>query len=366
MTPRDSNTRKLNLVISSVAGLFVVGILFYRLQTDLRPPQNSSLTVDLAGLMIEVSDQPTSRRSLIDANVLVQDNASERASSEVFQPYIIRAVPKTGFAVFDFGDKRIKVFDYSGTLIGRLGGGQGEGPGEFLGATDMLVDGTSVHVLDAKQSRITTFDIESEKVESITIRGSLLYRMASSLPNQYLGFRLHGESMLGWVEGDGRVSTIPNIVPIENPRDWILLDGDLHWTGDSFILSPRFFPVFIHLDKDARFQKATPTMEYHGYEATTVEYFGQSVTTRNNVPLRISTSVADKTLFSLTTVTDSTESSSPLTRLVDLYDTVDGAYKSSIAIPNECERIAVDAEWLFCSTGAEIRIMKTDIQGRAN
>lgn len=67
----------------------------------------------------------------------------------------------------------VKSFSMNGELLGTVGGGKGEGPGQFLFPTYLTVDGKgNLYVTDTLNSRVQVFDPDGKYVKSFGQRGS--------------------------------------------------------------------------------------------------------------------------------------------------------------------------------------------------
>jgi DNA-binding beta-propeller fold protein YncE len=67
----------------------------------------------------------------------------------------------------------VKIFDWDGALIGTIGRGKGDGPGQFLFPTYVAVDGSGrVYVSDTLNARVQVFDVDGRYVSTIGERGN--------------------------------------------------------------------------------------------------------------------------------------------------------------------------------------------------
>src|SRR5262245_11173602 len=67
----------------------------------------------------------------------------------------------------------VKIFDWDGVLIGSIGHGKGDGPGQFLFPTYVAVDAAGrVYVSDTLNARVQVFDADSQYVGTIGERGT--------------------------------------------------------------------------------------------------------------------------------------------------------------------------------------------------
>jgi DNA-binding beta-propeller fold protein YncE len=67
----------------------------------------------------------------------------------------------------------VKVFDWDGALIGAIGRGKGDGPGQFFFPTYVAVDGNGrVYVSDTLNARVQVFDPDGHHVGTIGERGT--------------------------------------------------------------------------------------------------------------------------------------------------------------------------------------------------
>jgi DNA-binding beta-propeller fold protein YncE len=67
----------------------------------------------------------------------------------------------------------VKIFDWEGGLIGTIGRGKGDGPGQFLFPTYVAVDGNGrVYVTDTLNARVQVFDADGQYLGPIGERGT--------------------------------------------------------------------------------------------------------------------------------------------------------------------------------------------------
>lgn len=67
----------------------------------------------------------------------------------------------------------VKIFSMTGELVGTIGGGKGDGPGQFLFPTYLAVDGGgNLYVTDTLNSRVQVFDDDGKYVKSFGQRGN--------------------------------------------------------------------------------------------------------------------------------------------------------------------------------------------------
>jgi hypothetical protein len=83
-----------------------------------------------------------------------------------------RLGPDGTLLVLDGGDHLIKVFDESGTPL-RTIGGEGEGPAEFLAASNLSLRGDTLWVLDWRLQKIASFDIGGTLLDTRRIEYSI-------------------------------------------------------------------------------------------------------------------------------------------------------------------------------------------------
>jgi hypothetical protein len=82
--------------------------------------------------------------------------------------------------VFEGTESRIRVYSPDGALLHRIGGGRGEGPGEFQGSTRFGMAGDTVWAIDNGLLRITLFDREGRLLST-----GRFERLPIPLPNTF-------------------------------------------------------------------------------------------------------------------------------------------------------------------------------------
>jgi hypothetical protein len=83
-----------------------------------------------------------------------------------------RLGPDGMLLILDRGDHLIKVFDEAGTPL-RTVGGEGQGPAEFLAASNLTLSGDTLWVLDWRLQKVTGFDIGGALLHTRRIEYSL-------------------------------------------------------------------------------------------------------------------------------------------------------------------------------------------------
>lgn len=100
--------------------------------------------------------------------------------------------------VLDGGDNVVKLFDPEGRALRTLGG-SGEGPAEFSAAWLLEVRGNTVRVLDTDQSKIVTFSLDGELLDTRRIGFSVSQH---GFPETFASF-LEGRLFIAGVQGCG-------------------------------------------------------------------------------------------------------------------------------------------------------------------
>lgn len=131
---------------------------------------SSSMVRDSAGIRIveNVAPDPTSRLGwrVSEEPLLSIGESSGDPAAELFRVEDALRLDDGRILVANGGTSEVRVFDRSGVHLATWGG-EGEGPGEFTGLTDLSPwPGDSVMAWDFSQNRLTVFDLSGKVVRT--------------------------------------------------------------------------------------------------------------------------------------------------------------------------------------------------------
>ena len=266
-------------------------------------------------------------------------------------PQQIKATPEGGFVVTDWGDLTLRAFAATGDALW-VSGGEGQGPGEFLGFWDLEYDaGGRLLVLDVRNRRVTVLDSAGSVQHTLTFFFD--ERVAQVLPFEWNGghpvFLANDKSDGLWLAMDEN-GTVQRRGPtlshsFENP---LVSEA---WaepvSGGRAAVVFRWSDQMIFLDSDGRIEKTANGVEPIPFP--TIVSYAPNLQSRGGVkitrvrrvdpaaPIAVRSAAAGLTrLFVL--FEGATERSG---RIVDTYALSDGAYMGSYLLPDPVDYITV-------------------------
>ncbi len=134
-------------------------------------PPSTILETDSAGVRIVMNQSIDVARWQLDTLPTVQMGSQEAEGPEQFFRVSSARVLRTGeIAVFD-GSREVRVFDRSGVFV-RSFGGEGEGPGEYLGPGRMFrLRADTLAIWDSRQRRLTILNGTGEVLSTVSPAG---------------------------------------------------------------------------------------------------------------------------------------------------------------------------------------------------
>ncbi len=287
---------------------------------------------DIPELVVELSEQQVSKRRWKTIKVDSLINIGE-SDVQLLRP--LQVVPsELGLLVVDFGDRSVKLFDWSGRQI-RKYGRRGRGPGEFVTPTDVDVADSTIWVADGSARRLSR--IEKSGVKTTSLKTGAL-RVASI-------DRTSAFVMTGTPTGDGLFKLVRNgeVVSrfgqiIKNqPRNAISLDGRIRSYDGNMFYSSFYGGFILSYNKNGELRFGVKTLNSKRLpEVHVTEKRGSRVRRikdRDYVNSEVSVDSHGIHVFS---IKGSLEKSA---LVIDTYSLKDGSYKYSTKVRHDLRKI---------------------------
>lgn len=297
---------------------------------------NAPTRVTAPDLVIELQEQQARERRWRETEV---DSLLTLGGTDVQLLRPLQVVPaETGLFVVDFGDWRIKQFDWSGQYV-QAYGSRGSGPGEFANPTDVSVLGETVWVADGSARRLSRF--EGDSVETTTMEAGIVRIAPIDRESAFVMTDTPtGDGLFMRVENDEVVSTFGHIVE-NQPRNAIALDGRIASDGENMFYSSFYGGFLLSYDEDGDLRFAVKTFNHKGLpEVQETERRGARIRRirdedREFVNAEIS---VDENGIHLFSIKGSREESA---LVIDTYSLEDGSYKYSTKARQNIREIRV-------------------------
>jgi len=231
--------------------------------------------------------------------------------------------------VADEWDYRIHRFDSSGDYVTSYGGGQGTGPGEFMGILNFGTLGDSmVYVFEYVPQEVSYFDLAGSFLRSERLEGSM-----REYPDQYV-FTQKGRvySKFSLQENtdeelfESRLSD--EVVKFgriygESPYSSLAVAGNLVTFNEHMIYVSQWYPLFVQYRPDGSMKHARTTMDYGSIEEPKrIEVRGGGYIDGPALVLDFSTVFRGQLFIHAN-----------IAQTVDIYDAETGDYQHSIRLP---------------------------------
>lgn len=283
--------------------------------------------------------QQTERQWL--GELSLDSSVGDRPGVMLGRPALLTAGPEGGFALGDYADHMVRVFDGQGKEKWAFGR-EGSGPGEFVNFTDLSFDPDgNLAVLDPEQQRVTLIDRRGALVSTLRLPDPS-HRLLPSHASGEDWVLTSRDSAHLWVavSKEGKrtgASSLPAELRVEHP-----LIGDSFTTRSEMgaIIAYRWSSHLVFLDK-----KGAVRGIIHGVERVdfpTLWDGGHPAVSRVDpeaVPAARDVSAALGKVFVLFTGSELDDS-----RAVDVYDEASMAYVGSYRVPKTVMDIAALAD----------------------
>lgn len=280
---------------------------------------------------------------------------------ELLNPLLIASRGRMLY-VMDYGDVRVKAFDWSGRLAWAAGR-PGRGPGEFVNPTDIQVDaGGNVWVNDPANNRVTVLRQDGAVAEMLTPQRPA-HRLLPLHDGSSWGIGNAGEGLLGYrYSRDGKVAGTLGLPPSLSGVAMLARDGRaaVAPTGRAVVVTFLYGDRLVLWNAAARRLTALPGVE-------PVEFPGV-LQWRTRDGLKATRLALDATPATLAVTADDRHAyllfggrTAHAGRVVDRYELATGRYAGSYLLPRRVKGIsAVPGGFaaLIADPVPEIRVWK--------
>lgn len=217
-------------------GLILVGFIFGRGFEARRATLGANFSKELESLLVR---QDAERKiEVVELKPSLKLESSE--AMPLFGPLELEVGSAGELFVFDSGDLKIKVFSADGRPLRTLGRGKGQGPGEFLSATDFTIDSAgTLWVVDLHNGRLSGFRADGTET---TIKLAVQpYRLAFQPDGSFFAmFGLIHDRLFGRFDAAGAEQQRFGQWLEDQGLNSMLLDGFIDSTGSGFVYVGRY------------------------------------------------------------------------------------------------------------------------------
>jgi len=163
--------------------------------------------------------------------------------------------------VADFGDEmRIKQFTPRGQLLGTIGNGLGEGPGEIQHATRFHVRGGDVWVADSRARAISRFSTDGTFLDRFNVEHHPMRITASR--GRVVLLRMGPAELFQVLDLSGTVVRTFGTLVSDQTKNFMALGGHvLKGPGGGFIYVPKYASYLYYFDAEGEIERVVQTVD---------------------------------------------------------------------------------------------------------
>ena len=261
--------------------------------------------------------------------------------SDLLNPLLIASRGRMLYVV-DYGDTRVKAFDWTGRLAWAAGR-KGKGPNEFTNPTDLQVDRSgNLWVYDPANSRVTVLRPDG-KVEKMISTRTLFQRVLPLEDGTFWGIGVGTEGVLGYrFDRRGTLAGTMRLPATMGSVDPMALDGRVAVapTGRAAVMTFLYADRLVLWNGATRQVRSTPGVEPIPFPSV-LEWQGPGggVVTRLSLdatPATLSVTADDRYAYLLYGGKTRMKG-----RIVDRYELATGRYAGSYLLPRRVSGITV-------------------------
>lgn len=300
-------------------------------------------------------------RTFIDIK-LEQVDAHNDLKSELINPMMIKVKGKH-FFVSDFGDMKIKVFDFEGKLIDEVGNGQGRGPGELNHIVDFYISGDSVWAVDGSQMKISLYSLSEGYIESFYVKFNAMRIIPRKEHNLYTFLSIGRDSLFQTVDKTGNIVDSFGSLIENQLRNSMSLDGWLLKLNLGFIYVPIHASFIYYFDQNNKIERVMSRPDGLGFAQTIERSTGNQrrlMAPTSNIEASSIGSNGSFLYINMKANSDLEEVEKGYS-VIDRYDLNSGEYINSFSLPFGSRQVQIKEHRLFTVVKGQLRIYKIEI-----
>lgn len=325
------------------AGLiFTSGVIFRGLSSN---PSHEQPTLREG---IRVAPQAVTSRTFEEVRYIENWTVGGEDAHELpvlFGPLGIELGPMGHLFVMDYGDLRVKELAPDGSLLRIFGRGQGQGPGELAGISDLVVEADRVQILDPWNNRALRFDRAGALIGTVKFTDQKPWRF-EAIGEEMILMSFFGDHLFTRID-DAHSPRFRFGEFLENQaRNASALDGWITTTDDGMLLyagNRAGLLVATTLTGEILYLVETidsvglPNM-MHGKDFSGIDPGSENTS--------YSLSVDGSELFVFTRIPNGLKKIG----VIDVYNVADGAYRYSLKAPGPTLAVMVSGDLLYTVT----------------
>lgn len=329
-------TRKRVGLLALAIMVLVIGVYALQRVTSERSDHRSWSTV-----------QAPSEREWIPSHVDLLD-LHEPISRHLVQPVGDIRVRGDTLFVADFGDgMRIKQFATDGRLLGAIGNGPGEGPGEIQHATHFHVRDGEVWVADSRARAISRFKTDGTFLDRFNVEQHPM-RVTESRGRVVL-LRMGPAGLFQILDPSGTVIRTFGTLVSDQTKNFMALGGHvLEGPSGGFIYVPSYASHLYYFDAEGEIERVVQTGDRREFPSVHADASGGGV--RYHAPdppvKNLRASVSGEVLYLHVHFRRKQGESY---QVLDRYDWKTGTYINSVRLPIQVLGITVHEDRLYCT-----------------
>lgn len=314
-------------------------------------PDDHAATRDLVTVkpLYELQDQAVTKRQWVDVKLQRVKYLSEGAEYMLYRTTRVRVDKEGSFYALDTGDQHVKKFSAAGKYERLFGAGQGEGPGEFKGLIDLVVDPAGkLWMLDILRRRLNRFDADGVLETSFPVATKGMPKRFVLHPDNTPIVMTHGGSqyLFHRFYRDGEVLQSFGELIKDQTSMFIALDGFMRAGKEGFIYAPNRAGHLLRFDFDGNLRYAIKTMDDIPYPKVELKYKDGQLWAFKPVPLR-RFATGDLSVLGEEIFCYSFEASTANERVIDVYRYADGAYQYSFKLSFKFDFFEITEEYFI-------------------
>lgn len=283
----------------------------------------------------------------------------EQVEPMFYGPLNVEVGPGGHVFVTDYGSYDVKELSIDGALVRTYGAGQGQGPGEVQGITDILIRPNELFVADPWNQRVLVFDRQGDGIRTIKPPENFFWRIEMLSPDELILLEINTPHLFARVSPEGLPLGSFGALLHSQERHGLVLNGWLSAAGnDRFVYSAYRSSLLASYGADGTCHYLVETIEplpmAKVYENKTERWADRSAR-----PSSKSISVADGKVYLLSNIRAGVQQLG----MVDVYDVDHGSYLYSFRNPAPTYSVIVWNNSMFTVDDTSVTRWSFEVHG---